>query len=382
MGKIVGKITGILSIFMLGIFLSFQTPVALAQEDPKDTCEIETNPKQGKLNDTDNSVTFTIDLGYNPTTSHQVETRCGPLLGTGRARTRPATPIPGTTKISAFLENGRGNCNFSIDVHEIWVKSGNFYPCRAAYEVVNSDTLCTLELDANDQKKLVKDLEPGLRVTGSKLTNSRQFELFFDNQKIKRKWSGDSPQNNFDLHTPSFPEKPELPVYIPDFYLNKPGKHRIDIRRRYIHAPGPFMVDNGPALCPLDFIVESPDKPVTVLDTTGLKECKSGPNCSSGASQECTGGTKPSVKTAIGCIHTNPGDLIADVLKFALGIGGGLAFLMMLLGAFQMLTSAGNPETLQAGKDRLTSAVIGLLFIIFSVLLLQIIGVDILGILK
>lgn len=91
---------------------------------------------------------------------------------------------------------------------------------------------------------------------------------------------------------------------------------------------------------------------------------------------------KPGFKTAIGCIHTNPGDLIQDVLKFAIGIGGGLAFLMMLLGAFQMLTSAGNPETLAAGKDRLTSAVIGLLFIIFAVLLLQIIGVDILGILK
>ena len=91
---------------------------------------------------------------------------------------------------------------------------------------------------------------------------------------------------------------------------------------------------------------------------------------------------KPGIKTAIGCIHTNPADLVQDVLKFSLGIGGGLAFLMMLLGAFQMLTSAGNPETLQAGKDRLTSAVIGLLFIIFAVLLLQIIGVDILGILK
>lgn len=88
---------------------------------------------------------------------------------------------------------------------------------------------------------------------------------------------------------------------------------------------------------------------------------------------------KPGIATAIGCIHTNPDDLIADVLKFAIGIGGGLAFLMMLLGAFQMLTSAGNPETLAAGKDRLTSAVIGLLFVIFAVLLLQIIGVDILG---
>ena len=67
-------------------------------------------------------------------------------------------------------------------------------------------------------------------------------------------------------------------------------------------------------------------------------------------------------------------------MTFVIGIGGGVAFLMMLLGAFQMMTSAGNPETLNAGKERLTSAVIGLLMVIFAVLLLQIIGWGILKI--
>ena len=86
----------------------------------------------------------------------------------------------------------------------------------------------------------------------------------------------------------------------------------------------------------------------------------------------------PGIQTAIGCIHTNPAELAKDILKFAIGIGGGLAFLMMLLGAFQMLTSAGNPDSLKAGQERLTSAVIGLLFVIFATLFLQIIGVDIL----
>jgi hypothetical protein len=85
------------------------------------------------------------------------------------------------------------------------------------------------------------------------------------------------------------------------------------------------------------------------------------------------------ISTAIGCILTSLAGFVKDFLKFILGISGGLAFLMMLLGTFQMLTSAGNPETLQAGRDRLTSAIIGLLFVIFAVLLLRIIGVDILG---
>lgn len=84
------------------------------------------------------------------------------------------------------------------------------------------------------------------------------------------------------------------------------------------------------------------------------------------------------IQTAIGCINTSPAGFAKDFMKFAIGIGGGLAFLMMLLGAFQMLTSQGNPEILKAGQDRLTSAVIGLLFVIFATLFLQIIGVDIL----
>lgn len=104
-----------------------------------------------------------------------------------------------------------------------------------------------------------------------------------------------------------------------------------------------------------------------------------GANCTKAGGDPCGDPGNPGFKTAIGCIHTNPLEFTKDFLKFIMGIGGGFAFLMMLLGVFQMLTSAGNPETLQAGRERLTSAIVGLLFIIFAVLLMQIIGVDILG---
>lgn len=88
----------------------------------------------------------------------------------------------------------------------------------------------------------------------------------------------------------------------------------------------------------------------------------------------------PAIATAIGCIPTNPPELVQAFMTFIIGISGGLAFLLMILGAFQMLTSAGNPETLHAGRERLTSAIIGLLIVIFATLLLQIIGFDILQI--
>lgn len=126
---------------------------------------------------------------------------------------------------------------------------------------------------------------------------------------------------------------------------------------------------------PSGSVLPRPVSPATT-PCTGL-------NCSSGGGKPTPGCTddpkNPAIATAIGCIHTQPAALVKDLLTFIIGIGGGLAFLMMLLGVFQMLTSAGNPETLSAGRDRFQSAIIGLLFIIFSVLLLRIIGVDILG---
>lgn len=83
------------------------------------------------------------------------------------------------------------------------------------------------------------------------------------------------------------------------------------------------------------------------------------------------------VWTALGCLPTDPADFVAWLLSTAISIGGGIAFLLMLGGGFQIMTSSGNPDKLNKGKETLTSAGVGLLFIIFAVLLLKIIGIDI-----
>lgn len=85
------------------------------------------------------------------------------------------------------------------------------------------------------------------------------------------------------------------------------------------------------------------------------------------------------ISTAIGCIHTDPELLIKDLFKLATGIGGGIAFLLMVIGAFQMVISAGDAEAVKAGRERFESAIIGLVFVIFSIFILRFIGVDILG---
>lgn len=89
----------------------------------------------------------------------------------------------------------------------------------------------------------------------------------------------------------------------------------------------------------------------------------------------------PRLYTAIGCIPFGTGDLfVAFILRWGLGIGGGIAFLLIIIAAFQITTSSGDPKKLQAGKELLTSAVAGLVLLILSALILELIGVKLLNI--
>jgi len=90
----------------------------------------------------------------------------------------------------------------------------------------------------------------------------------------------------------------------------------------------------------------------------------------------CNGDT--GISSAIGCIPTT--DINAFVgffLPWAIGIGGGISFLLILLAGFIITTSAGNPDKVKAGKELLTAAVSGLLLIIFSLFILELFGVRI-----
>jgi hypothetical protein len=97
------------------------------------------------------------------------------------------------------------------------------------------------------------------------------------------------------------------------------------------------------------------------------------PTCDSG------GGTNTGINTAIGCIPFNDTNaLVGWILRWAMGIGGGIAFLLIIVASFQIMSSSGNPERLKAGQELLTSAIAGLIMLIFSIFILRVIGLDIL----
>lgn len=86
--------------------------------------------------------------------------------------------------------------------------------------------------------------------------------------------------------------------------------------------------------------------------------------------------------TAFGCIPIgNMNLVIAFIYSAGIRIAGGVAFIIIVLASIQILTSKGDPEKLSSGRQMLNSAIIGLLLLVFSIVLLRVIGQDVLGIL-
>lgn len=117
---------------------------------------------------------------------------------------------------------------------------------------------------------------------------------------------------------------------------------------------------------------ESCQTPFTPFEICNTVEEESVENCKKCFSQ---GGAW----TALGCIPTEPMDLVKWLFPYLLGFGGLAAFGLIVYSGFRLMTSSGDPQKIQGAKETITAAITGLIFIILSLFLLRLIGVNILG---
>lgn len=99
------------------------------------------------------------------------------------------------------------------------------------------------------------------------------------------------------------------------------------------------------------------------------------PPCSITENGQCK-----AIKTALGDISVDPQDFVRKVFAILLSLAGGIALALIIFSGYKIMTSQGNEEAVKGAKETITSAIVGLLFMIFSLVLLEIVGVDILGI--
>lgn len=111
-----------------------------------------------------------------------------------------------------------------------------------------------------------------------------------------------------------------------------------------------------------------------------LAECATPPPSSAPIVDPMDGCPENNINTAIGCIPVaDTNAFMGWILGWAVGVGGGIAFLLIVYASFMIMTSQGDPTRLKAGQELLTSAISGLIMLIFSIFILKFIGVDILG---
>lgn len=85
-----------------------------------------------------------------------------------------------------------------------------------------------------------------------------------------------------------------------------------------------------------------------------------------------------SLATALGCLPYTYQPFVTTLLRFLVGISGGISLIVMLTGVFRLITSSGDPKQVQSGRELFSSGVVGLLVVIFSVTLLRLVAADIL----
>ncbi len=83
--------------------------------------------------------------------------------------------------------------------------------------------------------------------------------------------------------------------------------------------------------------------------------------------------------TAVGSISTSPAGFTKTLMSVILSIAGAIAIILIIISGYRMMVSQGDPEKIKDAREQLTAAIIGLLFVIFSLVILQVIGVNILG---
>lgn len=87
--------------------------------------------------------------------------------------------------------------------------------------------------------------------------------------------------------------------------------------------------------------------------------------------------TCTAVNSAVGPFSTDPGGIIKDLFVLLLGMGGGWAVYLISTSGYELMFSNGNAEQIKEAQDKITSAIVGLIFMILSVAILQIIGVQV-----
>jgi hypothetical protein len=181
---------------------------------------------------------------------------------------------------------------------------------------------------------------------GDNSNNVNEFYDVFDSDSIDRDYSIDA----------------GLPDGVYKFELWTPNKARIAAGSNADNAP-----DDRHTSGDVQFTVGTGEFTVKVAPSPVCAEFNDKGECQS-------------VNTPLGLLHIELSEFTKTIFSLLLSISGIIILFIVIRSGYILLFSQGNAEKVKEAQDRLTSAVVGLLFLVFSLIVLQTIGVDILHI--
>jgi len=68
------------------------------------------------------------------------------------------------------------------------------------------------------------------------------------------------------------------------------------------------------------------------------------------------------------------GSIIIAITPIFFTLAGIMLLIYLMMGGFQLMTSAGNPKVVEAGKAKITNALLGFIIVFISFWIVQIVG--------
>ncbi|RJO61166.1 hypothetical protein C4544_03580, partial [candidate division WS5 bacterium] len=290
---------------------------------------------------------FIVDVGKNKQSNisgWKIEFQCGT-----RQDQKDALFVPDSeSKIYIDISNSgtlMNRCEFDPKNSPVPIKvkaqvgNNDVDYCEASYVVHDSIKYCTLDIQPD--KEII--IGTPITVSGKNLSKDVQYVLKLDDQE-----QAAGPRSA--INAPSF----DYPLDISKLSY---GLHQVTLHRIIYDTLGPFAwkYHHGPPLCEVIFNVGDDTQPGVKISQDnqltkglgGIITSAAGIACDThdgGPVRDDTPDHRIGIMTAIGCVPTEPVELVKGLFRLALGVSGGIALLLMIFGGFLMITSAGNPD--------------------------------------
>lgn len=83
------------------------------------------------------------------------------------------------------------------------------------------------------------------------------------------------------------------------------------------------------------------------------------------------------IDSAIGPISTDPAEFVKKIFTVLLSMAGGWAVYIIIVAGYVLIFSHGEAEKVKEAREEITSAIVGIVFMLLSLVILRVIGVDI-----